>query len=110
VSKKKKVSDAFAEGSIVSLNIPDAPTMIVHAVEGAHVICDWFDGKSLCRKPFHEKQLVSAQTVASNRDVARAILDILRSSEGLRELDLAPKALDEVPKNKAEPAKGDAQE
>jgi uncharacterized protein YodC (DUF2158 family) len=82
VSKKKKGSPAFSEGDIVSLNIAGAPTMIVHAAEGNQITCDWFDGKSLCRKPFHEKELVSAAPSPSTREAARAILSILREASG----------------------------
>ena len=80
MSKKKKAGPAFAEGEVVSLNIDGAPAMIVHAVEGNQVTCDWFDGKTLFRKPFHDKQLVSATSSASTRDMARAILSILREA------------------------------
>ena len=80
MSKKKKSNRGFSEGEVVSLNIDGAPTMIVHAVEGHQVVCDWFDGQILCRKPFHEKQLVSATSSASTRDMARAILSVLREA------------------------------
>jgi uncharacterized protein YodC (DUF2158 family) len=80
VSKKKKANPGFVEGEVVSLNIDGAPAMIVYAVEGTQVTCDWFDGKTLCRQPFHEKQLVSATSSASTRDMARAILTILREA------------------------------
>ena len=55
--------------------------MIVHGVEGVEITCDWFDGKSLCRKSFHEKELVSATPSASNREVARAVLSILQEAK-----------------------------
>jgi uncharacterized protein YodC (DUF2158 family) len=103
VSKKKKSSPAFSEGDIVSLNIDGAPTMIVHAAEGNQITCDWFDGKSLCRKPFHEKELVSAAPSASTREVARAILSILREAAADQRL------VDEGPKTIGEAFKEDSQ-
>jgi uncharacterized protein YodC (DUF2158 family) len=111
VSKKKKAAPAFSEGDIVSLNIVGAPTMIVHAAEGDQITCDWFDGKSLCRKPFHEKELVSAAPSVSSRQLARTILSIFReASEELKASGLDPKLVDEGLRKIGETLTEDAQE
>ncbi|HJU30175.1 MAG TPA: DUF2158 domain-containing protein [Hyphomicrobiaceae bacterium] len=75
---KKKHGRRYAAGDLVTLSVAGGPTMVVHSAKGDQVVCDWFDGKSLCRKPFHEKQLVSGVPTMSNRELARAVLDILR--------------------------------
>jgi uncharacterized protein YodC (DUF2158 family) len=82
MSKRKKGQPVFPEGEIVSVNLEGAPAMIVHAVEGDLIVCDWFDGRSLCREPFHAKQLVSATSSRNSRDVAQAILSVLRDAAG----------------------------
>ena len=33
------------------------PKMVVHAIRGKSVTCDWFEGKKLHRKSFHVDQL-----------------------------------------------------
>ena len=71
--------------------------MIVQALEGQEFICDWFDGKSLCRKPSHENELVAVASAVSNREPARAILGIFREApEEFKRLGLDSGSLGEV--------------
>jgi uncharacterized protein YodC (DUF2158 family) len=105
----QNTSSAFSEGDIVRLNVTGAPDMIVHALEGQQIICDWFDGKTLCPKPFHEKELVAVASTVSNRELARVILEIFREApEEFKRLGLDSGSLGEVANTAGEAPKVDA--
>ncbi|HZT49884.1 MAG TPA: hypothetical protein VFA64_18065, partial [Hyphomicrobiaceae bacterium] len=83
--------------------------MVVHSSDGNQIIGDWCDGKSLCRVPFHEKELVPVASTVSNRELARVILEIFREAPAeFKRLGLDSGSLGEAANAAGEALKEDA--
>jgi uncharacterized protein YodC (DUF2158 family) len=57
VTKKPNKPATFSAGDIVRLKI-GGPQMMVYAVKGTQITCDWAKGDDLRRRPFNKSELV----------------------------------------------------